>query len=112
MRVPVTRAEFFTRLSELDSQRRPLAAMELRDLLTRDRDQLSPEELGVADTPIGEAEADVVIAFATMVDGLGEPEIAAIETARGKPIDRAILKPCGQRNRQALGTIAPTSRPA
>ena len=47
----------------------------LQDLLQRDRDHLWPKELGVAKTPIGKADADVAIAFATMVDGLARGEV-------------------------------------
>ena len=123
--VPVTRAEFFARFSKLDSQRRPLMAMiladalatsadraglgeletELRDLLRRDRDHLWPKELGVADTPVGKTEADIAIAFATMVDGLGPPELEAIKVARGKPIDPAILPACGIAIGKPLGSV-------
>jgi hypothetical protein len=114
-RVPLTRNEFFKRLDQLDSRRRPLVAMilaealatssagaglggletELQDLLQRDRDHLWPKELGVANTAVGTKEADIVIAFATMVDGLGLPELEAIGVTGGKPIDLAILPACG-----------------
>ena len=99
----------------LDRQRRALVAMiladayaadphrtgfdsleeELRDLLRRDRMLLWPAELGAAHCSIGAAEADDVIAFATMIDGLRLPELKAMEAARGQPVDRRILRSCG-----------------
>jgi hypothetical protein len=122
-RVPLRRGDFFARLVQLDSRRRPLVAMILADalatstprsgfggleevlqgLLHRDRDHLWPRELGVAGTEIGETEADVAIAFATMVDGLGPPELEAVTAARGKPIDPAILPACGVAIGKPLG---------
>jgi tetratricopeptide (TPR) repeat protein len=124
-RVPLARNEFFQRLDQLDSQRRPLVAMiladtlatsgagaglgglktVLRDLVTRERDHLWPEELGVANTAIGKTEADIAIAFATMVDGLGPPELEAIRMARGKPIDPGILPACGSAIGKPLGSV-------
>jgi tetratricopeptide (TPR) repeat protein len=124
-RVPLTRNEFFQRLSELDSQRRPLVAMILadalatssagtalggletilHDLIQRDRDHLWPKELGVAKTPVGKTEADIAIAFATMIDGLGPPELEAIRVARGKPIDREILPACRIAIGKPLGSV-------
>jgi tetratricopeptide (TPR) repeat protein len=114
-RVPLARNEFFQRLDRLDRRRRPLVAMiladalatsaadaglggletVLQDLLQRDRDHLWPKELGVANTAIGKAEADVAIAFATMVDGLGPSELETITVARGTPINPVILPACG-----------------
>lgn len=110
----MSREAFFRELGQLDSQRRPLIAMiladalttsveraglgglqtQLRDLLVRERNRIWPEILKVADTRIGKAEADVAIAFATMIDGLGKPELSAIEAARGLPIDPEILPAC------------------
>jgi hypothetical protein len=124
-RVQLTRNEFFQRLGQLDSQRRPLVAMiladalatseagaglggleeVLQDLLQRDRDHLWPRGLGVANTAIGDTEADIAIAFATMVDGLGPPELEAIKVARGKPIDPAILPACGVAIGKPLGSL-------
>jgi tetratricopeptide (TPR) repeat protein len=124
-RVPLPRNEFFQRLEELDSQRRPLVAMILADaratsatdagldslekilqkLLQRDRDHLWPKELGVAKTAIGKTEADIAIAFATMVDGLGPPELEVIAAARRKPIDETILPACGIAIGKPLGSV-------
>jgi hypothetical protein len=115
-RVNVARADFFDRLAELDSQRRPLIAMiladalatsagqaslggleqELRDLLSRDRDQFWPAELGVAGHSIGDVEADVAIAFATMVDGLHVQELKQINGKRGRPLSPKWLPLCSQ----------------
>ena len=114
--VPIDSVEFFERLRKMDRQRRPLVAMiladalaasgghtnftgltnVLQDLLRRDRDHLWPYELSVANTPVGKAEADVAIAFATLVDGLGRPELDAIEAARGRPVNPAILPACSR----------------
>ena len=130
-RVPLTRMEFFRRLGQLDSQRRPLVAMiladalatssdgagfdhletVLRDLLRRDRENLWPKTLKVADVPIGKTEADVVIAFATMIDGVGPPELEAIEAARGGPIRPGDFAGVWRGNRQAVASN-PASRPA
>jgi hypothetical protein len=124
-RVPLARNEFFERLDRLDSQRRPLIAMILADalaaspvgagvgkletvlqnLLQRDRDYLWPKELGAAHTAIGNTEADIAIAFATMVDGMGRRELEAITVARGQPIDTAILPACGIAIGKPLGSI-------
>ena len=113
--VQLTRVEFFRRLGQLDRLRRPLVAMiladaltsstehaglggleqELRELLQRDRDHLWPKELGAVNAMVGKVEADIAIAFATMVDGLGPEELGAIEAARRKPIDPDILPACG-----------------
>jgi hypothetical protein len=112
----VWRQDFFTRLDVLDRQRRALVAMvladayaadpnrtgfdsldaELRDLLRRNRSLLWPRQLHVADRPIGAVEADVVIAFATMIGGLGLSELTAMEDARSEFIDRTILPACGR----------------
>jgi hypothetical protein len=128
--VPLTRNEFFQRLGQLDSQRRPLGAMiladalatspadaslggletVLRDLLQRDRDHLWPKDLGAAKTPIGETEADVAIAFATMVDGLSQSELETIKVARGKPIDPKILPDCAVAIGKPLGSVARLGR--
>jgi DNA polymerase III epsilon subunit-like protein len=130
----IARDDFFDRLEGLDRQRRALVAMiladasavasedagfdgleeELRRLLARDRDHLWPQTLGVVGRPIGSAEADVAIAFATMVDGLGEPELAAIASARGAELDRIILPDCARaigkplsRRTSQLGRLEP-----
>ena len=55
---------------------------QLRDLLVRERNRIWPEILKVADTRIGKAEADVAIAFATMIDGLGKPIFGHRSSAR------------------------------
>jgi hypothetical protein len=77
----------------------------LQDLLRRDREHLWPKKLAVTTAPVGRTEADVVIAFATMVDGLGPPELKAIEVARGKPIDPDILPACGIAIGKPFGAI-------
>ena len=113
--VPLSRTEFFHRLGQLDSQRRPLVAMILADALAtssdlaglddlqavlrsqldRDRKYLWPRRLNVAETSVGKTDADVTIAFATMVGGLGSRELEAIEAAQGKPIEEEFLQACG-----------------
>ena len=70
----------------------------LRDIVDRDRKDFWPEQLGTKGSPpppVGTTDADVAIAFATMADGLGLPELASIQDARGTPIDKAKLKFCG-----------------
>ena len=116
------REAFFTRLAELDAERRALVAMilaeasvaspggsgfgtleqELRDLIERDRVSQWPTALGCAGKPVGSTEADVVIAFATMVDGAGETELAALAKARGKPVEGDILEDCARAMGQKL----------
>ncbi len=115
-RLTILREMFLARLRSLDRQRRPLVAMiladalattpergdvgglegELRDLLRRDREHLWPQELGVSGREIGDTEADVAIAFATMVGGLGLPELNAIDNACGRPLSRSILPACAK----------------
>jgi len=50
----------------------------------------------VTGRPIGAVEADVVIAFSTLIGGLGLPELTAMEAARGEPVERTILRPCAR----------------
>jgi hypothetical protein len=129
----VGRQEFFTSFAELDRQHRPLVAMiladaitegtgpgglggmeeELRDLLQRDRDHLWPAELDVAGRRIGETEADVAIAFATMIDGLGLADVAAIKEKRGQALPSKILPACARaigkpiKDQPLLGRLEP-----
>ena len=77
----------------------------LRFQLNRDRQNLWPKELGVANTPVGTTDADVAIAFATMMGGLGWSELEAIKEARGKPVDPGILKWCAIAIGKPLGSI-------
>jgi hypothetical protein len=104
----VSREAFFRELDRLDGQRRPLIAMVLADAmatssdfsglddlpallrarLKRDRNHLWPASLQVADTPIGSTAPDLVIAFATIIGGLGIPELTALDAALQRPIDR------------------------
>lgn len=63
---------------------------ELRELLCRERDHLWPRELNVAGRQIGEPEADVAITFATMIDGLGLPELKAIKEKCGQALCQEI----------------------
>jgi DNA polymerase III epsilon subunit-like protein len=115
-RLGVDRTEFLKKFVKLDGQRRVLVAMiladaiaagaersgfegveeELRDLLRRDRDHLWPAELGVAGRQIGDTDADVAIAFATMIDGLGLQELQAIKEKGGQALNPKILSFCGQ----------------
>lgn len=114
-RVSMAPTTFFERLNQIDPFRRVLVAMilaeasaaadrpsfdtleeELRELLRRDRDHLWPAELGVKGKNIGTAEADEVIAFASMVDGLSIERLAEVDKARGRPFDRTLLKPACQ----------------
>jgi hypothetical protein len=127
------RDEFFGRLDRLDIQRRALVAMiladalaaspnrddlgglaaVLTDLLLRERNHQWPPELRDRDRKLREAEA--VIAFATMVDGLRPQDLPAIDKARGAaPFDRQIMPLCAQaigkplNNRQpVLGRLEP-----
>jgi len=127
------RKKFAARLSKLDQRRRVLIGMiladaiatgvdrgrftgleeELRDLLRRDRDHLWPAELCVSGRSIGDTDADVAIAFATMVDGLGPPEMKMIERERGEALPTNLLPFCaeaiGKPLRQApvLGRMEP-----
>jgi hypothetical protein len=106
------RAAFFQRLDGLDQERRPLVAMvladaaaaepgrpvfdsladELRNLLGRDRRWLWPNQLGCIDPrtdkakAIGTLDADAAIAFATMLDGKGQADFAALEAACGRAL--------------------------
>jgi len=116
MHLAVSRDEFLVRFHKLDSERRVLVAMILADALVtsphragldnlddvlrshliRERDLMWPTELGVLGSTIGTTDADIAIAFATMVDGLRLNDLNAIDLARGKPLDRAILPACGR----------------
>jgi hypothetical protein len=127
-RLKTPRDEFFARLDKLDSQRRALIAMiladaltmspdrddlgglqeELSDLLRREREHHWPAKLDAASRPVGESEADVLIAFATIVDGLRPQDLEAIDKARGaQPFDRRIIPACAE----AIGKPIDRQRP-
>ena len=124
------RDAFFEHLSRMDRLRRPLVAMILADslvanplgavpdvldsvlrhLITRERDHLWPLELGVAKSAAWNTEADVAIAFATMVDGLDKAGLKAISEARGQSINREILPACAVAIGKPLGKTAKLER--
>lgn len=114
--VALARKELFAQLGRLDGQRRALVAMvladalaespqrgglggledELRELLHRERDHLWPVELAVAGRRVGEADADVAIAFATMINGLGLEEIKLLKEKHHQAISDSTLKFCAR----------------
>jgi len=115
-RVLVSAARFTARLRALDAERRPLIAMiladalaeaspsgwsarletHLRELIFRDRQCFWPAQLNARGKAIGAIEADVAIAVATLGNGLGRRELAAIAQARGRPLDPSILPACAR----------------
>ena len=126
-RLAMPRDAFFAQLAQLDAERRALLAMILADasaaapgqsdfgtleqellaLIERDRAALWPTALGCANKPIGATEADLVIAFATMVDGAGEAELAALARARGRPVEADILADCARAVGRKLDAATP-----
>lgn len=116
-RLSMSREQFFTRLIELDDKRRPLVAMilaeasalspertvfgtleqELEALIERDRHHLWPDSLGVTPTTrIGGCDADVIIGFATMVNGVGNPELAENASHFSRLLDLDFLADCAR----------------
>ncbi len=113
-RVALAQDEFFTRLGRLDKWRRVLVAMiladalaeapergglggledVLRELLRREREHLWPTELAVAGHRVGETGADVAIAFATMINGLGSEEFQTLKEKYYQAISPQILPFC------------------
>ena len=112
--VTLNQEPFIARLAVLDKQRRPLIAMiladaiaagsygagfnglqgELRHLLERERKDMWSAQLRVQDRAIGSVDADIVIAFATMVGGIDVPDLPALDAGCGHKIDRGIIPDC------------------
>jgi hypothetical protein len=125
---------FSARLRKFDRKRRPLVAMiladslaeggsgaaggqlntHLRELIRRDRQLFWPAKLGAGDQMIGGVDADVAIALATLLNGLGRRELSAVAKVRGRELQPSMLRDCARaigkpfsKRRQRLGRLEP-----